>query len=246
MATLSKAPSLEVGSRSPPVELRCQLIPTPPPLNQYSLSHDHMYQEIRAIRDFYIHTYGWNPLTSIIPNRLWVGGIYAGYEDPLSVFQEETFHRTPTLIVTIETENALRLIYAKTKGWKPAIEWRGYCVADTPSSNINNLLDDATPHVIDHLNRPNGRVFIHCRMGISRSVSLTTYCLMLHERITLRDALTRICILRPCACPNMGFLQQLRTRDIQLQERKIIGNALLPSHEANRLNLQATKGKSNQ
>lgn len=54
-------------------------------------------------------------------------------------------------------------------------------------------------------------------MGLSRSATLVLAYLMIEEKMTLVDAITAVAQNRNI-CPNMGFLEQLRTLDTQLQK----------------------------
>lgn len=56
-------------------------------------------------------------------------------------------------------------------------------------------------------------------MGVSRSASLVLAFLMIHEHMTLVDALKTVSAHRDI-CPNSGFLSQLRNLDIKLNEER--------------------------
>lgn len=62
---------------------------------------------------------------------------------------------------------------------------------------------------------PAARVFVHCAMGLSRSSTLVLAYLMIHEHMTLAEAITAVSEHRNI-CPNSGFLEQLRKLDQQL------------------------------
>lgn len=64
-----------------------------------------------------------------------------------------------------------------------------------------------------------GKVFVHCAMGVSRSATLVLAFLMIHENMTLVDALKTVGSHRDI-CPNTGFLSQLRELDIKLSEER--------------------------
>lgn len=55
-----------------------------------------------------------------------------------------------------------------------------------------------------------GVVLVHCHMGKSRSVALTTAYIMQEEQVALQDALLRVRKARPLAAPNSGFMRALR------------------------------------
>ncbi|KAL7983030.1 hypothetical protein Chor_013681, partial [Crotalus horridus] len=63
------------------------------------------------------------------------------------------------------------------------------------------------------------KVFVHCAMGLSRSATLVLAYLMIHENLTLVEALKSVDSHRGI-CPNTGFLSQLRALDIKLNNGK--------------------------
>lgn len=60
-----------------------------------------------------------------------------------------------------------------------------------------------------------GKVFVHCAMGLSRSSTLVLAYLIIHENMTLVDAIKAVSANRHIS-PNNGFLEQLRELDIKL------------------------------
>lgn len=61
-----------------------------------------------------------------------------------------------------------------------------------------------------------GKVLVHCAMGLSRSSSLVLAYLMIHENVTLADAIKAVSAHRNVS-PNEGFLEQLRELDTKLR-----------------------------
>ncbi len=57
-----------------------------------------------------------------------------------------------------------------------------------------------------------GKVLVHCAMGLSRSASLVLAYLMIHEGMTLGEAIKAVAQHRNI-CPNSGFMEQLRDLD---------------------------------
>ena len=55
-----------------------------------------------------------------------------------------------------------------------------------------------------------GRVLVHCKMGISRSASTVCAYLMKSLNWSLEQALSHVKTCRPIANPNDGFIQQLK------------------------------------
>ena len=64
---------------------------------------------------------------------------------------------------------------------------------------------------IDNAVKENGKIYIHCMCGASRSVSLVlSYLMWKYPDISLEDHLADIISKRDKARPNVGFLNQLR------------------------------------
>ncbi|KAM9011629.1 LOW QUALITY PROTEIN: dual specificity protein phosphatase 13B-like [Ara ararauna] len=99
------------------------------------------------------------------------------------------------------------------------IEYYGIEAFDDPSFNLSIFFYDAANFISKALNTSGGKVFVHCAMGVSRSASLVLAFLMIHENMTIVDALKTVSAHRDI-CPNPGFLSQLRDLDIKLNEER--------------------------
>ncbi|KAM6330167.1 uncharacterized protein O3Q21_003651 [Podargus strigoides] len=97
------------------------------------------------------------------------------------------------------------------------IEYYGVEAFDDPSFDLSIFFYDAANFIGKALNTSGGKVFVHCAMGVSRSASLVLAFLMIHENMTLVDALKTVSAHRHIY-PNSGFLSQLRDLDIKLNE----------------------------
>ncbi|NWV34886.1 DS13B phosphatase, partial [Grantiella picta] len=97
------------------------------------------------------------------------------------------------------------------------IEYYGVEAFDDPSFDLSVFFYDAADFISKALNSSGGKVFVHCAMGVSRSATLVLAFLMIHENMTLVDALKTVSAHRNI-CPNPGFLSQLRNLDMQLNE----------------------------
>lgn len=62
---------------------------------------------------------------------------------------------------------------------------------------------------IDQAKKQNGRVLVHCEMGVNRSGAICAAYVMVEERITLFQTLRRMKIERPVLLVNEGFQMQL-------------------------------------
>ncbi|NXR30995.1 DS13B phosphatase, partial [Zosterops hypoxanthus] len=99
------------------------------------------------------------------------------------------------------------------------IEYYGVEAFDDPSFDISIFFYDAANFIRKAINSSGGKVLVHCAMGVSRSATLVLAFLMIHENLTLVDALKAVSAHRNI-CPNLGFLRQLRDLDIKLNEER--------------------------
>lgn len=85
---------------------------------------------------------------------------------------------------------------------------------DSPAEDITSILYDVFDYFED-VREQNGRVFVHCCQGVSRSTSLVIAYLMWREGQSFEDAFQYVKLARGVANPNMGFACQL----LQCQKR---------------------------
>lgn len=78
-----------------------------------------------------------------------------------------------------------------------------------PDDRDANLYQHFIP-VCDFIDKAEGNVLVHCQGGVSRSVSVVIAYLMHSEGLSYNQSLDIVKKCRPCACPNIGFQQQLR------------------------------------
>ncbi len=55
-----------------------------------------------------------------------------------------------------------------------------------------------------------GRVFVHCMVGKSRSVSSILVYMLVYEGIPIMEGLKKIKEVRPIAQPNMNYMKRLK------------------------------------
>ncbi|XP_076905065.1 protein-tyrosine-phosphatase MKP1-like [Bidens hawaiensis] len=92
--------------------------------------------------------------------------------------------------------------------------YRTLWLQDSPSEDITSILYDVFDYFED-VREQNGRVFVHCCQGVSRSTSLVIAYLMWREGQSFDDAFQYVKAAREIADPNMGFACQL----LQCQKR---------------------------
>lgn len=88
---------------------------------------------------------------------------------------------------------------------------------DHASQNLLQQFEKTNAFVEQALSA-NGRVLVHCAMGVSRSATIVCAYLMHAQKSTFLDALRLLQKARPSCAPNVGFIEQL-----EVYER--IGNA---------------------
>lgn len=78
---------------------------------------------------------------------------------------------------------------------------------------LDARIDVWLPHIVDFIKQSVAQdkiVLVHCQMGVSRSAACVVAYLMEEESLTYPEALARVTAVRPQACPNQAFEQQLR------------------------------------
>lgn len=95
------------------------------------------------------------------------------------------------------------------------ITYYGVEAFDISTFNLSSFFYPAANFIKSALSSHTGKVFVHCAMGLSRSSSLVLAYLMIHENMTLVDALKVVGANRNVS-PNNGFLEQLRELDLKL------------------------------
>uniref|UniRef100_A0A3Q3JP65 Dual specificity protein phosphatase n=1 Tax=Monopterus albus TaxID=43700 RepID=A0A3Q3JP65_MONAL len=95
------------------------------------------------------------------------------------------------------------------------VEYHGIEAADHPEFNLRPFFTCAAQFINSALKK-NGRVFVHCAMGVSRSGALVLAYLMISQGLSLVDAIIAVRLNRDIG-PNSGFLEQLRQLELSLK-----------------------------
>lgn len=96
-----------------------------------------------------------------------------------------------------------------------------YCkleLMDREKQNIGHTFETAFKFIDQALLHKNGKCFVHCQEGKSRSVTIVAAYLMSRHKFSLDNALATITSKRRIAQPNKGFLAELRKFEKQLQD----------------------------
>ncbi|KAM8776202.1 dual specificity protein phosphatase 13A isoform 9-T11 [Rhynchonycteris naso] len=95
------------------------------------------------------------------------------------------------------------------------VEYYGIEADDNPFFDLSVYFLPAARYIRTALSVPQGRVLVHCAMGVSRSATIVLAFLMIYENMTLVEAIQKVQAHRNI-CPNSGFLRQLQVLDNRL------------------------------
>ncbi|KAB0395146.1 hypothetical protein E2I00_015095, partial [Balaenoptera physalus] len=95
------------------------------------------------------------------------------------------------------------------------LEYYGIEADDNPFFDLSVYFLPVARYIRSALSIPQGRVLVHCAMGVSRSATVVLAFLMICENMTLVEAIQTVQAHRDI-CPNSGFLRQLQVLDNRL------------------------------
>ncbi|XP_052427897.1 dual specificity protein phosphatase 13-like [Carassius gibelio] len=101
------------------------------------------------------------------------------------------------------------------------VEYYGIPAEDSSSFDLSVYFKPASDFIHKALRKKNGKVLVHCIMGMSRSATLVLAYLMLRQRLSLRTAIQTV-VLQRAIYPNRNFLSLLLDLDIQLQRKRML------------------------
>ncbi|KAI0977878.1 hypothetical protein GJ496_001893 [Pomphorhynchus laevis] len=99
------------------------------------------------------------------------------------------------------------------------IDFFGIPALDSLNFNMMPYFESAADF-IDSAIRKRGTVYVHCKVGVSRSASIVLAYLMIKKQMTLENAIKYVQSKR-MICPNENFLAQLCTLEQQLCRYKL-------------------------
>lgn len=141
------------------------------------------------------------------------------------------------------TTNSINQILSIGSTPSPKVEGLTYhrlALNDSTSSSIIPTIDSAIEIINNALksNKGRGRILVHCSAGVSRSPTVVVGYLMKQQKMSLRAALGLVLRARTQASPNSGFLQQLKTLEVELRGVSTLDDVEeLPRREVDRLAL---------
>jgi atypical dual specificity phosphatase len=93
-------------------------------------------------------------------------------------------------------------------------------VDDSPDNaeELASHFETAFEFISQGTKRDKGKVLVHCVWGRSRSATICIAYLMKERGLSLDAATRYVRSCRPCICPNMGFMEQLRIFEQTLQK----------------------------
>eukprot|EP00092_Neocalanus_flemingeri_P005601 GFUD01006033.1.p1 GENE.GFUD01006033.1~~GFUD01006033.1.p1 ORF type:complete len:167 (-),score=34.17 GFUD01006033.1:71-571(-) len=101
------------------------------------------------------------------------------------------------------------------------IKYKGLKLVDVAQTNIALHFNDVA-EFIDEALAHGGKILVNCEMGMSRSSTCVLAYLMLRQKMTAKEALSKVRQHRPVR-PNPGFLAQLAELDMRLAlEREMV------------------------
>lgn len=131
----------------------------------------------------------------VLPN-LFVGNVQATRDSTFMMGNRITH------VINLTPENQLT-----ARSYPPGTVVLFVRIDDHPRAELEKYLEQCYQFVLQGMQ--SGNVLIHCHAGISRSTSVTTYCVMRYCGLPLLDSLRYVKMKRPQTQPNPGFLEAL-------------------------------------
>mmetsp|Transcript_14648 Transcript_14648/g.19227 ORF Transcript_14648/g.19227 Transcript_14648/m.19227 type:complete len:214 (-) Transcript_14648:717-1358(-) len=94
-------------------------------------------------------------------------------------------------------------------------------IKDDPSCDIS-VYFNSSAEFIENARLKNGKIFVHCNVGMSRSSTIVVSYLMRHKQMDLIEALGYTKNKRPMSSPNSGFMKQLLELEKELYGKETV------------------------
>ena len=156
--------------------------------------------------------------TEILKGKLWLG--------PHPVSSVTSMQMLRDAKITFLVNCSKKLPFPDPKDL-PTLRMRARVNVDdlmSESDVMREKLDKALPLIAKELEKSDGRVYVHCAMGMSRSSTLVIAYRMKYLHENLKEAYERTKEKRSIIAPNPGFFKVLVEREI----KQYGGQASLP------------------
>lgn len=107
--------------------------------------------------------------------------------------------------------NVARDVHTPPGQQDPRVRYFKVTLDDVPFQSLMGEETTRALQIIDQAVDAQQQILVHCRAGVSRSVSIVILWLMTRLNLTYDEALSLIRFSRPMARPNYGFQKQLRS-----------------------------------
>jgi protein-tyrosine phosphatase len=104
---------------------------------------------------------------------------------------------------------------------KQGMHYLQVAVNDDASANIHHFFSQSG-RFIEEARRHNGKVLVHCTMGMSRSSTIVIAYLMQYKGMLLADAMNMAKDRRAMVSPNSGFMKQLIDFEAELFGKRTV------------------------
>ncbi|KAG0200596.1 hypothetical protein BGX28_006392 [Mortierella sp. GBA30] len=176
-----------------------------------SIMNQHLYQHQQQLQQGYDDDFseeggdnGEQEISCILPNFLYLGPEIVTEEQ---IQQLEQLGIKRVLNMARECED---LLVSQRAG----IEYHKIGVLDNVEEDVSPGLLQAVDIISASVDAP---IYVHCKAGKSRSVTVTIAYLITQLHWSLNKAYNHVLTQRPCMCPNIGFVTEL----MRMEERTL-------------------------
>ncbi|OXA52386.1 dual specificity protein phosphatase 3 [Folsomia candida] len=169
--------------------------------------YDNLKTTLRQLLTGELHRMSWNDMDEVFPG-IFLGGVDAA-KNAEKLKKLGVTHVVNSSYTTKPTFSALGVgtseEFYQRRGFE--CQFLGLPAVDISGFKISQYFDKATDFIHSAVEN-NGKVLVHCFMGVSRSATLVLAYLMLRQNMTAPQALTHVRSKR-LIHPNEGFLDQI-------------------------------------
>ncbi|NXW50377.1 DUS19 phosphatase, partial [Nyctiprogne leucopyga] len=105
--------------------------------------------------------------------------------------------------------HVLNVAYGVQNAFLNDFTYKNISILDLPETDITSYFPECF-EFIEKAKIQDGVVLVHCNAGVSRAAAVVIGFLMNSERLSFASAFSLVKNARPAACPNPGFMEQLR------------------------------------